>query len=146
MSAEISPIPYANDLGFRLLSISARGAEFELASEERFMGNPLLRAFHGGVICGFMECAMSETVMRILGYDAQPRLINLTTSFLGSAQVDQALRVETEVTKAGRRFVGVYARSYQGSVDRIVAKASALFRVSEGSPAPSFGERGHGGG
>ena len=142
MTTGISPIPYANDLGFRLLSISARGGEFELAPEERFMGNPLLRAFHGGVICGFMECAMSETVVQILGHDAQPRLINLTTSFLGSARVDQALRVETEVTKAGRRFVGVYARSCQGSVDRIIAKASALFRVSEGDLAGAFRERG----
>ncbi|MEQ8990923.1 MAG: PaaI family thioesterase [Pseudomonadales bacterium] len=142
MSAEISPIPYANDLGFRLLSISARGAEFELAPEERFMGNPLLRAFHGGVICGFLECALSDTVVRILGHDAPPRLINLTTSFLGSAQVDQPLRVRTEVTKAGRRFVGVNARSYQGSVDLLVAKASALFRVPEGAPAVSFDGRG----
>ena len=134
MTAAFSVIPYAADLGLQLLSISARGAEFELAPEERFMGNPLLRAFHGGVICGFMECAMSETVVRILEHDGPPRLINLTTSFLGSAQVDQPLRVKTEVTKAGRRFVGVYARSYQESVDLLVAKASALFRVPERGP------------
>jgi len=59
VTAACSVIPYAADLGLQLLSISSRGAEFELAPEERFMGNPLLRAFHGGVICGFMECAMS---------------------------------------------------------------------------------------
>jgi len=130
VSAAIGPIPYAADLGFRLLSISAREAEFELAPAERFMGNPLLRAYHGGVICGFLECAMSETVVRVLGHDGPPRLINLTTSFLGSAQIDQPILVRTEVTKPGRRFVGVYARSYQSSVDLLVAKASALFRVS----------------
>ncbi|MEQ8993687.1 MAG: PaaI family thioesterase [Pseudomonadales bacterium] len=129
-----SRLPAAVDLG--------SGSRIRAGSGGAIHDQLAAARFHGGVICGFLECAMSETVVRILGHHAPPRLINLTTSFLGSAQVDQPLRVRTEVTKTGRRFVGVYARSYQGSVDLLVAKASALFRVSEGAPAASFGERG----
>ena len=130
MPAAIERIPYALHLGVQLESTSAKGATFRIDADERFMGNPILRAFHGGVICGFIECAMSLTIMEEGESFRAPRLITLTTSFLGSASVDKPLRVCTEVTKAGGRIRGVTARSFQASQDVLVAKASALFRAS----------------
>lgn len=126
----IRQIPYALKLGIEVLGEFDDGVEFELAPNERFIGNPMLRAFHGGVICGYMECAMSLTAMSMSNTAVPPRLVNQTTSFLGSASIDQPLKVRTELTKGGKRILGVFAKAYQGHKDaQLVAKCSSIFRV-----------------
>ena len=59
----IGQIPYALKLGIKVAGEFDDGVEFELAADERFIGNPMARAYHGGIICGYMECAMSLTAM-----------------------------------------------------------------------------------
>lgn len=126
----VANVPYAQQLGFKVVEEGGSGAEFELSPEERFIGNPMLRAFHGGIICGFMECTMSATVQRLVDVSSPVLLINQTTSFLGSANIDTPLRVRTELTKSGKRIIGVSARAYQASDTLYVAKCSALFRLA----------------
>ena len=125
----IQEVPYARQLGFEIVEHTEQGAIFELQPDERFIGNPMLRAFHGGVICGLMECAMSLTVMGAANLAEPPRLINQTTSFLGSASADEPVRIRTEMTKPGKRILGAYARAYQRSEEVLVAKCSSLFKV-----------------
>lgn len=126
----LTQIPYALYLGFELSGVFDDGVEFELAPDERFIGNPMLRAFHGGIICGYMECAMSLTVMSMSNADMPPRLVNQTTSFLGSASIDRPLKVRTELTKGGKRILGVFAKAYQEDDSaKLVAKCSSIFRV-----------------
>ena len=126
----IQQIPYALKLGIEVSGEFDDGVEFELAPNERFIGNPMLRAFHGGIICGYMECAMSLTAMWLSNTEVPPRLVNQTTSFLGSASIDQPLKVRTELTKGGKRILGVFAKAYQGHPDaQLVAKCSSIFRV-----------------
>jgi len=125
----ISEIPYADQLGLKLVESNSQGLVFCLLPEERFIGNPVAEAFHGGVICGFMECSMSLTIMNLLKINKPPPLINQTTSFLGSASIKSPLYVQTEITKPGKRIVGAYARTYQDNKELLVAKSSSLFRL-----------------
>ena len=126
----IVQIPYALNLGIEIGEEFPDGAEFQLAPDERFIGNPVLQAFHGGIICGFMECATSITAMSMSKTETPPRLINQTTSFLGSASIEHPLKVRTELTKGGKRIIGVFAKAFQGQGNtQLVAKCSTIFRV-----------------
>lgn len=129
MDTVIERIPYAQYLGISVLEEFSDGALFQLQPEERFIGNPMLRAFHGGIICGLMECALSLTAMRFNDLDDPPRLINQTTSYLGSATMESALNVRTELTKPGKRILGANARAFQASEQQLVAKCSTLFKA-----------------
>ena len=125
----IGAVPYAKHLGFVVVSSDDAGALFELAPAERFIGNPMLRAFHGGIICSLMEASMAATIMRYADLEAPPALITQTTSFLGSATVDSPLRVRTELTKTGKRILGASARAFQDADGAYVAKCSSLYRA-----------------
>ena len=126
----IAHVPYALHLGIEVTRQLDNGVEFMLTPEERFVGNPMLRAFHGGIISGFMECAMSLTALSMTGIEIKPRLVNQTTSYLGRASIDHPLKVRTELTKGGKRILAVFAKAHQGGDDgQMVAKSSAIFRV-----------------
>ncbi len=122
--------PYVQHLGLQLVSNDSSGLMFRLEPEERFIGNPMLRAFHGGILCSALECAMSLTVMLANNLEAPPQLINQTTSFLGSASADKAVIVQAEITKPGKRILAAHARAYQDDADVLVAKGTVLFRAS----------------
>ena len=125
----IESVPYALQLGVQIIDSNDSGALFELAPADRFIGNPMLRAFHGGIICGLMECSMAATVMRFTELKLPPSLITQTTSFLKSASVDLPVRVRTEMTKTEMRICGVSARAFQNEDGTYVAKCSSLYRV-----------------
>ena len=95
------------------------------------MGNPAIEAFHGGIICGLMDCAMTVTIMCVLEKAEPPSIINQTTSYLGSASLQSPVYVRAEITKPGRRIVGAYARAYQDNEVHLVAKCSSLFKLVE---------------
>ena len=128
LTSEFSP--YANQLGLRIIERASVELLLELPADERFVGNPVLSAFHGGVICGAMNCGMMLTLMELNGLDKQPDLINQTTSFLGSTSTERSIYIRTEVTKPGKRILGAYCRAFQESESQLIAKASALFKVS----------------
>lgn len=131
LDSELSP--YAQQLGLLLVEQSPDGMLFELPGNERFIGNPVLSAFHGGVICGAMNCGMMLTLMLLNKLDEQPELINQTTSFLGSTSTKQSIFIRTEVTKPGKRILGASCRAYQVSERKLIAKTSSLFKISYGS-------------
>lgn len=122
--------PYVEHLGLQLVSNDSHGLIFRLEAEDRFIGNPMLRAFHGGIICSALECAMSLTVMLSNNLETPPQLINQTTSFLGSASADKSIIVQAEITKPGKRILAAHARAHQDDTDVLVAKGSVLYRAS----------------
>jgi acyl-coenzyme A thioesterase PaaI-like protein len=133
INVAISNSPYANQLGLQLIESDSDGFTFCIQPEERFIGNPVIEAFHGGVICGLMESSMSVTLMHVLSLPQPPRIINQTTSFLGSATIQSPIYVRTEMTKPGKRIVGAYARAYQSNTSQLVAKSSSLFAINTDS-------------
>ncbi len=122
--------PYVQHLGLQLVSNDSSGLMFRLEPEDRFIGNPMLRAFHGGILCSALECAMSLTAMLANDLETPPQLINQTTSFLGSASADKTVIVQAEITKPGKRILAAHARAYQDDADVLVAKGTVLFRAS----------------
>lgn len=123
--------PYAEQLGLRVVEQNSTGMLLELPAQARFVGNPVLSAFHGGVICGALNCSMLLTLLQLNNLDSQPNLIDQTTSFLGATTTEQSIFVRTEMTKPGKRILGASCRAFQKSERHLVAKSSALFKVSD---------------
>lgn len=121
--------PYAHQLGLRVIAEESNGFLFELPRDPRFIGNPVIPAFHGGIICGGMSSAMMFTVANMNGLEKHPELVNQTTSFLGSATAVKSIFFQAELTKPGRRILGAYCRAFQDSENQLVAKSSALFKL-----------------
>ena len=65
VSAEklVSSIPYADYLGICIEQDINGQIRYRLPFQEKHIGNPMIRAIHGGVIAGFMECAASLAVI-----------------------------------------------------------------------------------
>lgn len=122
--------PYADQLGLRIIERSDATALFELPGAERFVGNPVLSAFHGGIICGAMSCCMLLQLMERHNLEVEPALVNQTTSFLGSTSTQQSIFIKTEITKPGKRILGASCRAFQNTESQLVAKTSALFKIS----------------
>ena len=88
--------PYAHQLGLRVIDEENNGFRFELPSDPRFIGNPVISAFHGGIICGAMSSAMMFTVARMNDLETHPELVNQTTSFLSSASAEKNIFFQTD--------------------------------------------------
>ena len=93
VSAEklVSSIPYADYLGICIEQDINGQIRYRLPFQEKHIGNPMIRAIHGGVIAGFMECAASLAVIGIIAHDHLPKCVNMTTEYLRSAKVIEML-------------------------------------------------------
>ncbi|NRA30219.1 MAG: PaaI family thioesterase [Parvularculaceae bacterium] len=103
---------------------------YTLTFDEPHIGNPVIRALHGGVISAFMEyCATLEVLSRA-PTDAKVRSISVHTSYLRGSR-DQDFTVSVAVQRVGRRIAFVEARGWQGDREKTVASAQIALRMFE---------------
>ena len=121
----IERTPYMDFLDVRLVD-GGPPLTVEIGPSTRFIGNPVLGAYHGGVIAGLIECTTSSAIQPRFG---QPiRLVSLTTSYLGRTDATLVLTAVAEVTKSRGKVLAAHCRVYQGG-DRLVAKATAIYQA-----------------
>ena len=125
LQACIDNIPYAVWLGVTALPDSA--LRMRLMGEEKHLGNPILNAWHGGVLAGTLQVAMSAALMAANDLDEPPALFEHTTRYVGSSPITKPLTIEVSIVKSGRR-VGFVAATALAGPDRIVATAQAAFQ------------------
>ncbi len=132
---DIAEIPYAMSLKVRAEVVNEE-LRFCLPADERFMGNPMIRAFHGGIINGFLNCVMRLNAMQIAELLEPPQLVSMTTGYLRSAHIAGDLYASSTINRLGKRIVSVSARAWQISEqvpERLVAQATASLQISPGS-------------
>jgi acyl-coenzyme A thioesterase PaaI-like protein len=113
--------PIARWLGF---SAEADGDDvlFRLAFSEAHIGNPSIRAIHGGVIASFLQCAMQAELPPKAG------AVTVSIDYLASSRaVDMVARVRR--IREGRRLSFLEASGWQGDDLRLVATARGCFRM-----------------
>ena len=110
----------------RWLDIGAEGELFRLTFHERHIGNPLIRALHGGVISAFLESCATLTVTA--GSDLSVRTISTHVDFLRGA-VDRDMLARVAVARLGRRIAFVEAVGWQTDEAEPVARAAVALRV-----------------
>jgi acyl-coenzyme A thioesterase PaaI-like protein len=118
-------IPY-----MRFLGVTARqdglGLTCVLPAAPRFVGNPLLPAFHGGVVAGLMEATAILELLASIELDRVPKLINIAVDYLRPARVAETFAQAT-VTREGRRVADVGVEAWQDDRARPVAAARVHF-------------------
>ena len=110
----------------RWLDVSADGDLFRLTFHERHIGNPLIRALHGGVISAFLETCATLTVTA--GTELSVRTISTHINFLRGA-VDRDMLARVQVARRGRRIAFVEATGWQTDEAEPVARAAIALRV-----------------
>ncbi|NNU16387.1 PaaI family thioesterase [Parvularcula sp. ZS-1/3] len=113
------------------VSIDEGEQRYRLTFDEPHIGNPVIRALHGGVISAFLQYASTLEVLSRAPTPVQARTISVHTSYLRGSR-DQDLLVSVDVQRVGRRIAFVEARGWQDDRDRAVASAQIALRMFEG--------------
>lgn len=117
--------PIARWLG---VSVALAGEDLihRLSFSESHIGNPAIRAIHGGVIAAFLEFAMQSEMHAECG--APVSTVSLSIDYLSSSRAaDMACRVK--VLRKGRRVSFLEANGWQGDESILVASARGCFRI-----------------
>lgn len=135
-------IPYARMLGLEAYH-DDRGLVTVLRFRETNIGNPALRAIHGGVVGAVLEHAAIIHLIAETELEAVPRIINISIDYLRPCRAEDTF-VRGRVIRQGRRVANVRVEAWQnGQPDKPVAAAHAHFLIASAteSEAPAPAER-----
>jgi uncharacterized protein (TIGR00369 family) len=128
-----SLIPYA-----RMLGIEARLEDEGLLAVLRFretnIGNPVLRAIHGGVVGALLEHAAILHLLVESDLPSIPKIINISIDYLRPCLTRDTF-ARGRVIKQGRRIANVRVEAWQDSREKPVAAAHAHFLLSPADQA-----------
>jgi uncharacterized protein (TIGR00369 family) len=102
--------------------------KYRLSFAERHLGNPTIRAIHGGVIAAFLEFAAQCEAVAALETADSMRTHNMDIDYISSSR-SQDMFGRARITKLGRRVAFVEVTGWQESEERPVARARFRIRV-----------------
>lgn len=107
----------------------AAGRVYGLGFQEGHIGNPLIRAIHGGVVATFLEAAAEMELAAATGLSGL-RTISVHIDYLrGADAADMVARAR--LTKIGRRVAVAEAVGWQAAEEKPVARAAFSFRMPD---------------
>jgi uncharacterized protein (TIGR00369 family) len=101
---------------------------YRLAFAERHIGNPLIRALHGGCIAAFLELVMQAELAAALTVTNRISTASIAVDYLTSSRAQDMLAT-ARILRLGRRIAFAEATGWQLSEDQPVATARAAFRL-----------------
>lgn len=101
---------------------------YQLAFGEQHVGNPLIRAMHGGVVATLLETAATLEVTARTEPAVRVRTISCHVNYLRGA-VDKDMEASVTVARLGRRIAFCEATGWQTTPDEPVARAAVALRV-----------------
>lgn len=101
---------------------------YRLTFGEQHIGNPLIRAMHGGVVATLLETAATLEVTARAAPAVRVRTISCHVNYLRGA-VDQDMDASVTVQRLGRRIAFCEATGWQTTRDEPVARAAVALRV-----------------
>ena len=107
------------------------GLVYRLAFHERHIGNPAIRAIHGGVVAAFLETAAKGALIDFTGASGPIDAVNMDIDYLLSTRPEDMF-ARARVVRKGRRVAFVEAWCWQQDEARPVAQAR--FRLRPPSP------------
>ncbi len=116
-------------LGFSVEEIDGNNI-YQLAFGEQHIGNPAIRALHGGAISAFLEFASQCELAGKLDTGEVLTTVNIDINYLASSRA-QDMKGRVTILRLGRRIAFVEAIGWQVSEDRPVAKASFRIRIGK---------------
>jgi uncharacterized protein (TIGR00369 family) len=116
--------PIAKWMG--LLVNGEEDAAFRLTFGEVHIGNPAIRALHGGVIASFLEFAMQADLFASTG--AEISTVNISIDYLTSSKPEDMVG-RVKLLRQGRRVAFMEASGWQSDETRLVAVARSCFKL-----------------
>jgi acyl-coenzyme A thioesterase PaaI-like protein len=105
---------------------------YRLSFAERHIGNPLIRAIHGGVVAAFLQLAAEIDLAAGLGLPAPPRTATFSIDFMSPTRAED-MSAAVSLARVARRVAFLEATGWQGDRARPVAAARACVRLA-GAP------------
>ena len=102
------------------------GPLYQLTFHERHIGNPAIRAIHGGVVAGFLEIAAKGALIAFTEAPGPFDAVNMDIDYLLSTRPEN-MYARAKVVRKGRRVAFIDAWCWQQDVSRPVAQAR--FRI-----------------
>jgi acyl-coenzyme A thioesterase PaaI-like protein len=104
-----------------------RGNVYRLRFAEHHIGNPFVRALHGGVVGSMMELA-GELELTRLQDGATVELVSSSSDYLRVTK-DADLLVRVDVVRIARRLAFIDVWCWQDAESTPVARSSCTFRL-----------------
>jgi len=120
-----SRAPLAAWLGFKAIA-DEDGVAFRLTFDEVHIGNPVIRALHGGAIASFLEFSMQADLFARIG--AAATTANISIDYLSSSRPEDMIG-RVRLLRQGRRIAFMEASGWQADETRLVAVARACFQL-----------------
>lgn len=127
----LSAAPMARWLNYSA-EMDASGLLHKLGFCEQHIGNPAIRAIHGGVIASFLELACQVELCAKLGEAVSLRAISNSIDYMASSKAQDML-ARVSVARTGRRIAFLEATGWQNDSGRPVATARVCLRIGDGA-------------
>lgn len=122
-------IPHVLDLGVEVVEIKASSATLGLPYRDDFLGDPLRRLIHTGVISSLIDSVSGLSVLAALPQPVTIATLDLRVDYLRPAMADQTLYARAECFRLTKHIAFVKAVAYQESVDNPVATSASTFML-----------------
>ncbi|MEO0697530.1 MAG: PaaI family thioesterase [Pseudomonadota bacterium] len=101
---------------------------YRLTFHEKHIGNPVIRALHGGVIGAYLETIMQGHLIACAPEMSSIRTVSFSVDYLRSSK-PQDMHAEVTIERQGRRLAFLSARGWQNENSKPVALAHAALRT-----------------
>ncbi len=101
---------------------------YQMSPSDKHLGNPAIRAIHGGVVTTFMERVAEIELSNHSKTSKDTKLISTNVDFLRSAKLEP-LFGSAKIIKLGRRLAVIDVYAWQDAIDIPVAKATLSLKL-----------------
>ena len=123
-------IPFNKLIGIELVEIKEGFAKLRVPFKDELVGNPMVRALHGGLIATVMDTAGGAAGMTTLtSFEDRFSTIDIRIDYLRPGK-EQDLIVEGKITRSGNRIVATSMIAYHpGEKENLIAEGKAVYNV-----------------
>ena len=117
--------PYANNYGTALVN-SEPDIECVTPWAGHFTGNPLLQAWHGGVVVGVLELTGALQALKASGSEL-PLLLTANVNFLRPTKGDVSVHTRAYIVRSGRQILNIDVVAWHITPEKLTAAASLTY-------------------
>ena len=125
----ISAVPFAREIGMRLISAEKGAALLAVPYDQRLVGDPETGVLHGGVISALLDMACGLAVLSAPDGSPNTATLDLRIDYMRPATAGRTVLASAECYRMTRSIAFVRALAYHDEPGHAVASASASFIV-----------------
>ena len=117
--------PYASNYGMQLLCTEPE-VECVTPWQDEFVGNPLIQAWHGGIVTGVLELTGKLQALKVAATQTGP-LLSANVNFLRPTRGGSLVHTQAHLVRSGKQIININVIAWQLSPQEPTANASLTF-------------------